>query len=91
MNVLFGRRQLSCFFVIAQRRVPKLDVFYIIRCSECARPRAVKKLEVEFATKHKNPKDWRVYKYTAFKRYKKSRCVNERALKVYDAQTSPVR
>ena len=57
------------FFSIAQLRVPKWDDFNILRCSECARPRALKIFEVEFVTETKNPKEWRVWKYTACTRF----------------------
>ena len=69
MNVFLGVVKSIAFFSIAQLRVPKWDFFYILRCSECTTPRALKIFEVEFATKHKNPKDWRLWKYTAPTRY----------------------
>ena len=65
MNVYLGVAKSIAFSSIAQLRVPKWDVFYILRCSECARPRAFQIFGAEFATKHKDPKDWRVLKYTA--------------------------
>ena len=60
MNMFFGRSGINFFLGIGQHRGPKWDFFYILRCSECARPRTPKIFEVEFATGHKNPKDWRV-------------------------------
>ena len=49
-----GRSEINCFSQLCTLRVCKWDVFYILRCSECARPRAPKIFEVEFVTKHKN-------------------------------------
>ena len=66
---VFGRSEINCFFGIAQLSVPKWDVFYILQCSECARRRALKIFEVGSATKPKNPKDWRLWKYTAPRSY----------------------
>ena len=70
MNPFFGRSEINCFFLALRNSVFLNGTFlYILRCFECARPRALEIFEVEFATKHKNPKVWRVLKYTAFKRY----------------------
>ena len=91
MNVFLDVVKQIAFFRFAQLRVPKWDVFYILRCSECARPGALKIFEVEFVTKHKNPKEWRVRKERAPTRYSNSRCVVEGALKVCDVWTSHVR
>ena len=60
MNLFFGDSEVNCFFGIPQLPVPKWEIFSILRCSECARPPALETFELEFARKHKNPKDWRV-------------------------------
>ena len=65
MNVFLSVVKQIFFLSFAQLPVRKGDIFYILRCSVCARPRVLKTFEVEFVTKHKTPKDWRLWKYTA--------------------------
>ena len=65
MNVILGIVKSIAYSDIAQLRVPEWDVFYIVRPSECARPRALKICKVQFVTKHTNHKDCCLQKYTA--------------------------
>ena len=60
MNVFLGVAKEIAFLALRSSVFLKGAFLYILRCSECARPRALEIFEVEFATKHKNPKDWRV-------------------------------
>ena len=47
MNMFLGVVEWIAFCSGAQLSVPKWVVFYILRCSDCARPRALKTFQVE--------------------------------------------
>ena len=46
---VFGQCKINCFLGITHLSVLKWDIFYILWCSECARPCAFELFEVEIA------------------------------------------
>ena len=69
MNVILGVVKQIAFSALCNSLFLNGMFFYILRPSDCARPRALKILKVEFVKKHKNHEDWRLRKYTAPTRY----------------------